>query len=154
MVRKILIGAVMLVAVFAAPAAAQYPPFVITPSGVEQGGTATFRGSGCEPGATVTLTVNGEVLATATADNNGDYSGSFVVNLAPGNYTVTATCGNVVNTHPLNVRGVSTGGRPGGGTGGRPLARTGSDSNNLALIGAGLLVLGGGAMLIGRKRFA
>lgn len=154
MVRKVLIGAVMLVAVFAAPAAAQYPPFVITPSGVEQGGSVSFRGSGCQPGETVTLTVNGQVVATTTADNNGEYNSSFVVNLAPGNYTVTATCGNVVNTHPLNVRGVSTSTPRPGGTGGAPLARTGSDSNTLALVGAGLLILGGGAMVIGRKRFA
>lgn len=158
MVRKVLIGALMLVAVLAAPAAAQYPPFIVTPSGVEAGGTVTFRGSGCEPGETVTLTVNGQVLTTTTADNNGDYSGSFVVNLAPGNYTVLATCGDVVNRHPLNVRGagVSQPGRPGGAAGGAagaPLPRTGSNVNNLGLVGAALLLVGGGAM-VARKRFA
>jgi LPXTG-motif cell wall-anchored protein len=156
MVRKVLIGAVMVVALFAAPASAQYNNFTITPAGVQAGGNATFQGGGCAPGSTVTLSVNGQTLTSVVANAQGQYSGSFVVNLPPGNYTVTATCGNVVNTHPLNVRGVSTSTpRPGsGGVGGAPLARTGSNTNTLAVAGAALLLVGGGAMVAARKRFA
>lgn len=156
MVRKVLIGALMLVALFAAPAAAQYPDFTVTPGGVESGGSAGFQGSGCQPGETVVVTINGRVMATVVADASGDYSGSFVVDLAPGEYTVTATCGNVVNTSPLLVRGVAqtapTTTRP--GVAGAPLARTGSNVNGLALAGAALLLAGGGAMVVARKRFA
>lgn len=158
MVRKVLIGALMLVALFAAPAAAQYPDFTVTPGGVEAGGSAGFQGSGCQPGETVVVTVDGRVVATVVADAGGDYSGSFVVDLAPGEYTVTATCGNVVNTSPLLVRGVTQTSTPPtsrpGGTAGAPLARTGSNVNGLALAGAALLLAGGGAMVVARKRFA
>ena len=154
MVRKVLIGAAMILALFAAPAAAQYGDFNITPGTVPPGGNATFQGSGCAPGSTVTITINGQTVATVVANGSGEYSGSFVANLTAGTYTVTATCGDVVRTSPLVVQGVSTS-RPGtGGTGSAPLARTGSDSNNLVLLGAGLLVVGGGAMVAARKRFA
>lgn len=157
MVRKVLIGALMIVAVFAAPAAAQYPDFTITPGGVETGGVAGFSGSGCPPGSTVTIAANGQTLATVVANAQGEYSGTATINLPPGNYTASATCGDIVRTFPLNVRGVSQGRPPagvGGGTGGAPLPRTGSDSNNLAVVGAALLLVGGGAMVVARKRFA
>ncbi len=159
MVRKVLIGAVMIVALFAAPASAQYPSFVVTPGGVEVGGDAAFQGSGCQPGEEVVVTIDGNVVATVNADANGEYSGSFTVNLAPGEYTVVATCGDVVNTSPLLVRGAAeerptppTATPP--STGGGTLVRTGSNANTLALVGAALLVAGGGAMVVARKRFA
>src|SRR5690606_37187446 len=133
--------------------AAQYGEFTVTPGGVTTGGNAGFQGSGCEPGATVTLTINGETVATIVADAQGEYNGSFVVNLAPGNYTVTATCGDHVVTSPLTARGVSQG-RPPSSTGGGALPRTGSNTSTLALAGAALLVVGGGAMVAARKRFA
>ncbi len=168
MVRKVLIGAVMVAALFASPAAAQYSDFVVNPGAVDEGGTATFQGSGCPPGATVTITIDGRTFATVVANDAGQYNGSFVADLAPGNYTVTATCGDVVNTSPLTVRGVSTSqpdesgdgggtgdiGGVGGGGGRAPLPRTGSNTNTLALMGAALLVVGGGAMVASRKRFA
>lgn len=154
MVRKVLIGAAMILALFAAPAAAQYPDFVVTPGGVTAGGAATFQGSGCAPGATVTVTIDGRLMTTVVADGSGEYNGSFIADLAPGEYTVTATCGDVVNTSPLTVRGVSTSAPRPGGTGGAPLARTGSDTNGLLVAGAALLLVGGGAMVAARKRFA
>jgi LPXTG-motif cell wall-anchored protein len=150
MLRKVLIGALMLTALLAAPAAAQYADFVITPGTVSVGGNATFQGSGCAPGSTVTITIDGKVMATVTADAGGDYNGAFKADLAAGTYTVTATCGNVVRTTPLTVRGVSV--TPPAGTGGGSLPRTGSNTNTMALVGAGLLLLGGGAILATRKR--
>lgn len=152
MLRKVLIGALMLTALFAAPAAAQYPDFAITPGTVNVGGNATFQGSGCAPGSTVTITIDGKVVATVTADASGDYNGSFKADLAPGTYTVTATCGDVVRTSPLTVRSVAVTPPARPGTGGGSLPRTGSNSNVMALVGAGLLVLGGGAVLATRKR--
>lgn len=153
MLRKVLIGALMLTALVAGPAAAQYPDFAITPGTVNVGGNATFQGSGCAPGSTVTITIDGKVVATVTADASGDYNGSSVADMAPGTYTVTATCGDVVRTTPLTVRSVAvTPPPPGGGTGGTSLPRTGSNTNTMALVGAGLLLLGGGAILATRKR--
>ena len=152
MLRKVLIGALMLTALVAGPAAAQYPDFAITPGTVNVGGNATFQGSGCAPGSTVTITIDGKVVATVTADASGDYNGSFVADMAPGTYTVTATCGDVVRTTPLTVRSVSVTPPPTGGTGGTSLPRTGSNTNTMALVGAGLLLLGGGAILATRKR--
>ena len=152
MLRKVLIGALMLTALVAGPAAAQYPDFAITPGTVNVGGNATFQGSGCAPGSTVTITIDGKVMATVTADASGDYNGSFVANMAAGTYTVTATCGDVVRTTPLTVRSVAVTPPPTSGTGGTSLPRTGSNTNTMALVGAGLLLLGGGAILATRKR--
>ena len=154
MVRKILLGAVMIVALFAAPASAQYPSFTVTPGTISVGGNATFQGKGCQPNETVTVSIDGAVVATVTADATGDYNGSFAVNLKPGQYTVVATCGDVVNTSPLLVRGSSQTTPPSTGGTGTPLPRTGSNVNTLGLIGAGLLLAGGGAMVVARKRFA
>lgn len=168
MIRKVLIGALMIVAVFAAPAAAQYDTFTVSPGGVESGGTTTFQGDGCEPGSTVTISIDGDTLATVVANDQGQFTGSIVVDLPAGDYTVTATCGDVVQTAPLNVRGVSDstttapdptapapapGPGVGGQGGGSPLPRTGSNTTSLVLVGA-LLLAGGGAMVVARKRFA
>lgn len=153
MIRKVLIGALMLVAVFAAPAAAQYDDFVVNPGSVVSGGNATFTGSGCAAGATVTITIDGKVMATVTADAAGNYSGSFLANMAAGTYTVTSTCGDLVRTSPLNVQSATVGRPgPGSGTGGSSLPRTGSNSNSMALVGFGLLAIGGGFMLATRNR--
>ena len=58
-----------------------------------------------------------------------------------------------VRATPLTVRSVAvTPPPPGGGTGGTSLPRTGSNTNTMALVGAGLLLLGGGAILATRKR--
>jgi LPXTG-motif cell wall-anchored protein len=154
MLRKVLIGALMLTALVAGPAAAQYPDFAITPGTVNVGGNATFQGSGCAPGSTVTITIDGKVVATVTADASGDYNGSFVADMAPGTYTVTVTpVATWSAPPPLTVRSVAvTPPPPGGGTGGTSLPRTGSNTNTMALVGAGLLLLGGGAILATRKR--
>ena len=155
MLRKVLIGALMLTALFAAPAAAQYQDFAITPGTVTVGGNASFQGSGCAAGSTVVISVNNggslDVMASVTADASGDFSGSFVADFAPGSYTVTATCGDLVRTAPLMVRAVSVT-TPETGTGGSSLPRTGSNTNTMALVGAGLLLVGGGAILATRKR--
>ena len=115
----------------------------------------------------MTISVDGETLATVVADDQGNYSGTVVVDLPAGNYTATATCGDLVQTAPLNVRGVSEstttttapapapapGPGVGGQGGGSPLPRTGSNTTSLVLVG-GLLLAGGGAMVVARKRFA
>lgn len=151
MLRKVLLGALMVVALFAAPASAQYGDFVVNPGTVSVGGNAAFQGRGCAPGSSVVLTINGATVATVTADASGDFSGSFSANLPAGSYSVVATCGDLVRTSPLAVRSTSAGSP---GTGGTSLPRTGSNSDTLALVGAGLLLAGGAAVLATRKHSA
>lgn len=151
MVRKVLLGAVMIVALFAAPAAAQYGTFTVNPGSVRPGGQANFNGKGCKAGETVTVTVQGTVVATVTAKPNGSFNGNFTVNLPSGNYTVVSTCGSLVQSAPLLVRSANVSNRP-TGTGGTTLPRTGSNIDTLGLMGAALLVAGGGVMLATRKR--
>lgn len=157
MVRKVLLGAVMIVALFAAPAAAQYGTFNVNPGSTRPGGQANFNGSGCKPGEAVTITIDGKVVATVTAKPNGSYNGNFTVNLPNGNYTVVSTCGSVVNNAPLLVRSANVSNKPnapgkGGSKGSGTLPRTGSNIDTLGLMGAALLVAGGGVMLATRKR--
>ncbi|QXC61324.1 LPXTG cell wall anchor domain-containing protein [Aquihabitans sp. G128] len=108
MIRKVLIGATMLVALFAAPAAAQYDPTVVNPGTVVQGGQVTVSGSGCQPNQEITITVYPEseealagnptvapvITVKTTSDENGNYSVSFTVpsTLAPGAYDVLGPC--------------------------------------------------------------
>lgn len=108
MIRKTLIGAFMLIALVASPAAAQYAPVVISPGTVVQGGDITVSGGGCEPNQSVTITVYPEspealagnptvppvITATTTADAQGNYSVTFKVpaTLAPGWYDVLGPC--------------------------------------------------------------
>lgn len=150
MVRKVLLGAVLIVALFAAPAAAQYPTFNVNPGSVRPGGQANFNGKGCQPGETVTITIDGVVVATTTANSNGNFNGHFDVNLPAGDYTVTATCGDVVQTSPLLVRSAAV--NAPGGTGSTTLPRTGSNLDTMGLVGGALLAAGGGVMLATRKR--
>lgn len=155
MIRKTLIGALMLVALLASPAAAQYGSFTVNPGTTEPGGTASFSGNGCQPGETVTVTFLGSTVATVVANAEGEYTGSFPVpaSTAPGTYTVTATCGSVVHSDTLTV--VSSGGAiTGTGTGTGTLPRTGSNVNVMGMVGAGLLTAGGLLLLATRKRRA
>ncbi|WP_421119122.1 hypothetical protein ACE2AJ_17420 [Aquihabitans daechungensis] len=167
MFRKMLIGALMLVAVAAAPAAAQTYDFNVSPANVEPGGTVTVSGEGCQPGAEVTITVTeaapqravGDVIltTTVTADGSGQFTATFTIpsGTATGTYEVTATCGDgVVLSDFINVVDgtVATTAPPSGSGGGGTIARTGSDLNGLGLAGAGLITVGGIILLTTRSR--
>lgn len=158
MVRKMLLGAFALIALVAAPAAAQYD-FVVTPGTVTLGGDVTVSGEGCTPGDEVSITMtqlteastnraigDSVVVGTGTADENGEFTITFTVpeNFALGSYEVEAFCsGYSVGSSVIQVVG------PGGGGGGS-IVRTGSDLNGLGLLGAGLLT-GGGIILLATK---
>lgn len=161
MVRKMLIGAAVLLALFAAPAAAQYD-IIVTPGEVSPGGAITVSGQGCAPGAEVTITLTqisdaraiGETITVATviADADGRFTMTFQVpeGTAVGRYEVAATCGgeqvasafiDVVSTTPGTTVPANSG----------PIVRTGSDLNGLGILGAGLLTAGG-LILVATKR--
>ena len=158
MVRKMLLGAFALIALIAAPAAAQYD-FVVTPGTVTLGGDVTVSGEGCTPGdeVTITLTPVGDattnraagdsvVVATGTADDEGQFTITFTVptTTPTGSYEVEAFCsGYSVGSRIIEVVA------PGGGGDGS-IVRTGSDLNGLGLLGAGLLT-GGGIILLATK---
>lgn len=163
MLKKILIVAVALVALMGAPAAAQYgDTFSATISNTNPGPgeTVTIEGS-CSVGEEVEVTLDmattaraAQVLGTIVVDADGTFSGPVTIpaDLAPGTYTVTATCGGEVLSIDITVGDSTTPTPPDqGGTG--PLARTGADGTSTLLKVAGGLVLAGAAFaLVATKR--
>ena len=164
MFRRMLIGAAVLLALAAAPAAAQYD-FTVTPGQVEAGGVVSVAGSGgCHPNEQVTITLTqisaakavGDkiVITTLTTNAEGEFSGSFTVpaGTQPGTYDVTAHCNNDdVGTAELVVVKGSTVTTPGHGAGG-PIVKTGSDLNGLGMVGASLLIAGGIVLVATKSR--
>ena len=157
MIRRVLAIAAMLLLVPATAAYAQYNPgqpgFIITPSTTTAGSQVSFVGEGCPPGSTVTFTSNGATLGSGPVGSDGKFSvpGTVPSSFGPGQYTVTATCGNVVMTNILTVVASTSGVIP--GTSGS-LSRTGSDSMLLVRVGLGLLAAGGLVVLATRRRRA
>jgi hypothetical protein len=157
MIRKMLIGAAMLVMAAAAPAAAQTYDFNVSPGTVVAGQEVTISGEGCAPFATVNITVTqrstGTVILTATdeTDANGEFTYSFAMpaDAAPGWYDILATCGDQEFRGEVLVEGSST--APSGGST-APIVRTGSDLNGLGLAGAGLITVGGIILIATRSR--
>ena len=114
MMRKILLGAILLVALAASPAYAQYPPIVVSPGQVTPGGSVTITGSNCVPNSPITVTISptdgvqraltpsGPPIATVTttSDANGQFSVDVVIpaGTPPGTYLVSATNCRDTNT--------------------------------------------------------
>jgi MYXO-CTERM domain-containing protein len=80
-----------------APAA----PVITSPSnGAQVGGTPIFSGT-AEPGSTVTVVVDGEVVGTTTANPEGNWTFTPPTPLASGPHTVTVTATDLAgNTSP------------------------------------------------------
>jgi LPXTG-motif cell wall-anchored protein len=180
MLRKMLIGAVMLVALAAAPAAAQYNPTVVNPGNVEAGGQVTVTGEGCVPFEEITITIRpysaeqdptrkaptkapgpltdpgpqgyGDPILTTTVTADAEGKFSVTLTIPPG----TAPGQYVVESTSDCVQSaiidvVPPPTTPPPGQGGGNLGRTGSDLDKLGMAGAGLLVLGG-IVLVATKR--
>ena len=161
MLRKMILGAVALVALFAAPAAAQYG-FIVTPGTVVEGSNVSVSGRGCAPGATVQITFKKApdtattpdpafVVKTGTADSSGNFNFTFMVpaGTPPGTYDVSAFCGGqLVGRERITVEAATTATTVAVGN----LPRTGTDITPMAMAGAGLLTAGGLFLLAGRKR--
>ncbi|MDD7835641.1 LPXTG cell wall anchor domain-containing protein [Paenarthrobacter sp. AB444] len=162
----------------------------VSDASVAPGEAFVFSGTGFTPGEGITITVtptgtpaaSGSVSAgslsvsariplapstlSATADGNGAFSASIVIN-EPGAYAVTATgnsSGVTVGPVTVVVGGAAlsnTGGNAGTGTGtglantgGVPLANTGADSSLIlwSLVGAGALAAGTASVVVARRR--
>lgn len=151
-----LAGAVaLLLALLASPAGAQdYPPaggpsVTVEPSTVVAGGDVTVTISGFAP-ADVTIAFN-PTLGTITADANGAGSGTFTIpaDTAPGDYTLTATQGDLVASTGLTVVAAAADGVAAPGA----LPRTGSDSSlPLAQTAIAAVAVGGLMVIAGNRR--
>jgi len=155
----------------AGPAAAQYPPstgdLVVESTVLEPGSSMEVSGAGFCGGAPVDLTLKprdggtGQALATFTADDQGQFSGAVTIpqDTPPGEYTLEASgasppCpdGVQVLSAGITVRSAAAAAGTARTAGGAAL--TGIEALPW-LIAAGLLILGGAAVVaIVRKRRA
>ena len=80
------------------------------------GGSVVVRGEGCAPRSAVDLEVDGTPAGTLLAEADGTFEGPIEVPDVPiGRHEVRATCGELVQTTPLDVvLSTSTGGLAGG----------------------------------------
>ena len=159
MFRKMLIGAVALVALAATPAYAAYD-LNVNPGDVEPGGDFTVSGEGCLPFEVVEITVTqvssaravGDVIiqTTTTADENGEFSVTLTIpaGTATGTYEVTTSCADVESAL-IDVVGATPPPPPGNGGN---LPRTGSDLNKLGMVGVGLMTFGGLVLIATKVR--
>jgi LPXTG-motif cell wall-anchored protein len=141
-------------AVFVGPAALaqEYPPsgenLTVSDSRVVRGQSITISGGGAEPGATVEILIAGQVVATTTADEDGNFSATFTIpaGLEVGTYTITAVSNGVVlSTLEVVVTGS-------GSTTSGDLPFTGSSTLPGIGIGIGLIALGSSLLLLSRRR--
>ncbi|MDH3704668.1 MAG: hypothetical protein OES57_01290 [Acidimicrobiia bacterium] len=97
------------------PAAAQYggtQGFVIDPPVINTGDTVSMLGTGCQDASTVVFTIEplGITLGQTTPLANGDFFlPDVTLDLAPGVYPVTATCGDVSMVAQVTVLAVGAG---------------------------------------------
>lgn len=153
MIRKTLVLAFALVALMAAPAAAQYGS--ATATATNDGETITVVAEGFAANSTVDYSVEyqGSVVETGetTSDAQGDVQ--FTVDVrGDGVYNITMTDGNVTVVASTTV-GTAAAPAPAHAAGGGALPRTGSDSNvGLAQIGFAAVAIGAIAVYGAKRR--
>ncbi|MCU1496119.1 MAG: hypothetical protein JWM47_72 [Acidimicrobiales bacterium] len=171
MLRRFVIlgaGLLALTAVAAAPVAAQYGPDVeASRPAVGRGERFSVSGSGFAANAVITLTLiqasagcdqseGGVPLGSAAAAGDGTFTAEVTIpsSVTAGSYLVCARHLGVVAQTAVEVLGAGdTNPTPPGGGGAAPtLPRTGSDTAPYAALGAGLLSVGGLAVLVARRR--
>ena len=173
MVKRILLVAVASVSLFLlAPSAHAQSgtPVVGLTCTFFDNGTVTCTATNFQSGSTVTFTIASTptLLGTAVADSSGTatLTAPLPSGIEAGTHTVTASGiaadGTPVSTgtqgtvSPAAAAAANGSAAPAttAATGGGSLARTGSDSSGLVKMGVLLVALGGGAVLITRKRRA
>jgi len=78
---------------------AEVRDLVLDKSTVTPGGDVTATGKGCDPGATVTLEIDGKQVGETTAKSDGTFSTPVdVPDVDPGRLEVVAHCGPVITT--------------------------------------------------------
>jgi hypothetical protein len=141
---------VALLAIFlimSAPAAGQYVgPAVVSVSDATlscPGDDFTLTGEGFDPNTEVSITFDGDQLASVTTDSDGNFSATITApEAAAGSHTVTASGGG--ESASATVTCVAEG----------AVAFTGRDISMGLILLAGLIVAGGTALALGRRRAA
>lgn len=105
-----LVSAVGLAVVASAgPVAAQYggtQGFIVDPPVINSGSEIALLGTGCEGESSVVFTIEplGITLGETTPDPNGDfYLPNVPIDLDPGIYPITATCGDLILVAQITV---------------------------------------------------
>jgi hypothetical protein len=160
MVKRMLVAAMVVMGLCAAPAAAQqYPPadnsITVSDSSVTRGQTIEITFKTCPPGseATFVLTSDPVVLGTATADADGvaTLSATIPEDTSFGRHTITGTCPDLELSTSIVVVPAAAGGAQGGPGGALP--RTGDDTSiPLARLGLALAAAGGVITALAAKR--
>jgi LPXTG-motif cell wall-anchored protein len=108
-----------------------------------------LSGTGCLPGATVAVTFDGRQIGAPSADGDGSFElvGIVPQAAAPGRFTVTATCGDLVQSLEVTVsaEAVAT---P------ASMPRTGTEIGPLLRTAAAMVLVGIGLVLLARRRRA
>jgi hypothetical protein len=137
---------------WAAAAGAQttpsYPPnasvlgLTVTAGG--PGTSVTVSGSACTPGATVTVTFDGQVIGTTTAGPTGAFTMTVTIpaGATPGVHTILASGAGCSESATFTVPAVAASG----------VAFTGANVGGLSAAGAGLALLGAVLVFATRRR--
>jgi len=159
-------AAITVLAVTAAPAAAQYPPSgptgAVDSTTAPRGGTLTISGSGWQANSEVEITLfsHGQPLTTVVTDADGTFTTQVQIpsDVGPGQHTVRLSgTGQDGAQRSVDIRlQIQPAGPPEDPPSDEqpPLARTGMSWGVGAAAGIGLLVAGGGALLVARRRQA
>jgi hypothetical protein len=129
------------------PAAGQYvgPAFVSVSDATLScpGDDFTLTGEGFNPNIEVTITFNGDQLATVTTDSEGNFSATISApEASAGSHTVTASGGGESDSATVTC------------VAGAGVAFTGRDISMGLILLVGLIVAGGTALALGRRRAA
>ena len=146
-------GVLLVLAVWVPAAHAQYaaPGLFVSDATVARGDQIQATATGCPPGLTVSFTLDGRPVGSATADVYGDATISFVVDVAPGTHQLGDSCSN--STLTLRVAAVASS-DDGPTSAGPALSRTGSTSTTVLVKVAALAITAGGLLVLAARRRA
>lgn len=172
--KKMMLLAVALVALIASPASAQYSgsTLVLSKSSIVPGGSLDVSCNALKPGAPYSFTFDGKTVGTGTVNADGTAVGTFTSDssTAPGTHqlaivTADGSCTGTVQVlgatvNPQNPANPGFTPNSGGNNSSRnnagngTLARTGASDNlrTYAIVGAGLIALGGMLTLTKRRK--
>ncbi len=166
--RMITLSVAVLAAAFAsftiastASAAPAYPPvaptITLSSTVVAPGGAVTVRGTGFTPGESVSVDIHSDAvhLATVTADADGVATADVTIPSGfSGHHTITMTglSSGLVLSIGIDIQSGAAGGSATGSSSGGGLAFTGFDLPVVTGAAAGLLILGGLFVMVGRRR--
>jgi hypothetical protein len=115
-------------------------------------------GTGCAAGAPVVVNLDGRQLGTTTADGDGAFElvGTVPRSTTPGQFTVTATCGDLAQSLLVTIAAPASGAQadatatPTRGD----MPRTGTEIWPLLRMAAALVLVGTGLAFLARRRRA